>query len=279
MPTRIIYSADNSNRKFWKTWIEMFMVPVEKRDLIWQLIHQEISVRHRQSLLGYIWAVVPQLVTALIFSFLSMHRVFSMGQPPMPYLFYALWNLSVWQLFAGCLLNSTGSLVRAGTLVTKNNFPKETLILSSVGQPLFDFAIRLVPCIIAAAILGFQPGLSAMFIPLLLVFVMLMALGFGFILSIANLVMRDISNALSVVLMFGVFMAPILYAPPVREPYYLVNIINPFSPLLIGTQNLLTGNGLEYPLLVVAISAGSIVIFLLGWYLFRITLNIVVEKA
>ena len=279
MTTRIIYPPDNSNRKFFSVWFAMLTELMARRDLIWQLIYRDISVRYRQSVLGYIWAVVPQLVTVLIFSFLAKNRVFAMGQPPMPYILYALWNISIWQLFAACLLNSTESLVKAGTLVTKNNFPKETLILSAIGQPVVDFIIRLVPCAVVVLIMGFKISYGIVFVPIILLMMIFLALGIGFVLSIANLVIRDISNALSVLLMFGVFLAPILYPPPVREPYYLVNILNPFSPLLIATQDLIVSGVVSNLPLVLLYSAGSFFVFLSGWYVFHISLKRVIEKA
>jgi lipopolysaccharide transport system permease protein len=279
MAGKVIYTPDAVARRGFSLWADMFREIIGARDLLWGLIRRNISVQYRQSLFGYIWAVIPQIATALIFVFLAKNRVFAMGQPPIPYIIFVLWNISAWQLFSGCLLNSTTSLVKAGTLVTKNNFPKETLILASVGQPLFDFTIRLVPCIIS--IIWFHHALhwEIIFIPVILVAMMLVALGAGFILSIANLVVRDISNALSVVLMFGIFLAPILYPPPVRMPYSLINVLNPFSPLIIATQDLLTTGQVSNPGMTLGYCLGSVVLFLLGWLFFHLSLKKVIEKA
>lgn len=257
------------------TWRELWTA----RELVFRLVYRDISVRYRQSILGYVWAVFPQIATVSIFAFLASRRVFPMGETPIPYVAFALWNLSVWQLFSGCLIGSTNSLARAGSLVTKINFPKQTLVISSIGQALFDFAIRLIPVSAVFAWYGIVPPSQALAIPLILIPMMLMALGLGLMFSIANLIIRDIANALSMALTFGMFLAPILYPPPVQEPFVLVNTINPFSPLLIATQNLLsTGQIVNIqPLLVT--TGFALGIFFLGSYVFHVTLPRIAERA
>ena len=68
---------------------------------------------------------------------------------------------------------------------------------------------------------------------------MLLALGFGFILAIANLVLRDTGNALGMALTVGMFLTPVLYPAPVRWPFFLVNVLNPLSPFVTATQDLI----------------------------------------
>lgn len=273
-----IYTARQNGRKT-RIWQEMFNDLIASRELIWRLIIRDYSVRYRQSMLGYVWAVLPQIVTVAIFTFLSRHRVFDMGPTDMPYVIHALWSLSVWQLFAGCLVGCTNSLVNAGSLVTKINFPKEALVFSAIGQASLDFMIRLIPVTAVFIWYGFIPSWHSLFIPLILVAVLLMALGIGFVMAIINLVLRDMGNMISMVLTFGMFLAPILYPPPVREPFTLVNVANPFSPLLIATQNLLSGQPLMQPEWLATMVALSIGLFLLGWRTFHITMPRIAERA
>ena len=273
-----IYEPRQKGRKQ-RVWQEMFRELSASRELIWRLIVRDFSVRYRQSILGYVWAVLPQIVTVAIFAFLSSHRVFDMGQTAMPYVIHALWSVSVWQLFSSCLIGCTNSLVNAGSLVTKINFPKEALVFSAIGQAAIDFMIRLIPVFIVFAWYGFIPSWQSVFIPLVLIAVLLMALGVGFIMAIINLVLRDMGNIMSMMLTFGMFLAPILYPPPVREPFDIVNVANPFSPLLIATQNLLSGQALTQPNMLIFMTVLSITVFLLGWRMFHITMPWIAERA
>lgn len=271
-----IYTSRAINNQ---AWFAMFNELWQSRELIWRLMIRDFSVRYRQSIFGYLWAVLPQIVTVAIFTFLSRHRVFDMGVTALPYVIHALWSISVWQLFSSCLVGCTNSLVNAGSLVTKINFPKEALVIAAVGQGVVDFLIRLLPVAIVFIWFGFTPSWHAMAIPLVLLAVILMAVGVGFFMAIINLVLRDAGNAISMLLTFGMFLAPILYPPPVREPFDVVNYLNPFSPLLITTQNLLAGQGVMFSTPLMVTLALSVTLFFLGWRVFHITMPRVAERA
>lgn len=281
MDDKLIRTYSPERSAFLKSlaWRAMFARLWHSRELLLRLAYRDFSVRYRQSILGYFWAIVPQVVTVGIFAFLTRYRVFDMAQPVLPYVIHALWSISVWQLFAVSLVNCTESLVSAGSLVTKVSFPKEVLVIASVGTACVDFLIRLVPVSVAMVWVGFVPAETALLIFPILLLVLCYAIGIGFILSVINLVVRDMSKMVSMVMTFGMFLAPILYPPPVREPFSLVNVLNPFSPLLIASQELLAGTPLSYPVAGAVSAVLAIVVFFVGWRVFSIVMPRVAERA
>lgn len=266
------YSPVGVSRNGVSGWKLMAKELADNRRLIWLLIRRDISVRYRQSILGYVWAVIPQLATVAVFAFLHASRVMPIGGTRIPYVLYALWGVSVWQLFAGCLSSCTNSLVSAGSLVTKVNFPKEILVIAALGQPSFDFAVRLVPVVAIFIWYGVAPTWGIIFLPLVLLPVVLLALGLGFVLAIANLVIRDTGNALGTVLALGMFITPVLYPAPVRWPYHLVNVLNPLSPLLTASQDLIATGFLTRPDLFSIAWVIALVLAFGGWLIFHITI-------
>lgn len=268
----VLYMPQGVRRGGVDGWQIMFQELAESRRLIWLLILRDISVRYRQSILGYVWALVPQIATVTVFAFLHSSRVLPIGGTKIPYIAYSLWGISVWQLFAGCLTNCANSLTASGSLVTKINFPREALVIAALGQPAFDFVVRLIPVITVFIWCGVLPSWESVFIPLLLVPVLLLALGLGFVLSIANLVIRDTANALGTALTIGMFLTPVLYPPPVRWPFYLINFCNPLSPLLAASQDLIAEGFLTKPEMLTAACIFSTALFLAGWRAFRITI-------
>jgi lipopolysaccharide transport system permease protein len=268
----IIYTPNGARRNGLSGWRIMFAELVENRRLIWLLILRDISVRYRQSILGYVWAVVPQIATAGVFAFLNASRVLPIGGTRIAYAAYALWGISVWQLFAGCLSSCTTSLVSAGSLVTKVNFAREVLVIAALGQPVFDFLVRLVPVVAVFIWYGVTPSWGVIFVPIMLMPVILFALGLGFVLSIANLVIRDTGNALGTFLTIGMFLTPVLYPPPVRWPFYLVNLLNPLSPLLTASQDLITEGYMTRPEMFAGACLLSLVLVFVGWRAFRVTI-------
>jgi lipopolysaccharide transport system permease protein len=100
----------------------------------------------------------------------------------------------------------------------------------------------------------------------------LLALGVGFVLSIANLAIKDVGNALGSTLTILMFLTPVLYPPPVRWPFALINITNPFSPLLAATQDLIAVGALTRPASVAMASMLAFVVLLGGWRIFHVTI-------
>lgn len=252
---------------------------VQRRSLIATLVHSDIKGKYRQSVLGYVWVLVPPLVTMMVFSVLVNHRVLPFGETPVPYPVFALWNLSVWYLFSGILLACTNSLVAAGPLVTKLNFAKGALVIAAMGQPLFEFLVRLVPIIGLFIWYGVWPGPAVLLVPLVLLLVVMMALGLGLVLSVLNLFMRDFGSLLAILLTVGVFFAPILYPPAESGLLSLVNYVNPFSPLLIASQVAVFGGLAFSPLAFFVAAAIAFVGLLFGWMFFNVVLPRAVEQA
>jgi lipopolysaccharide transport system permease protein len=271
-PEEIEYSPAGVKRNGANGWILMAKEIADNRRLIWLLVRRDISVRYRQSILGYVWAVLPPLLTVATFAFLNASQVIPIGNTRIPYVAFALWGLSVWQLFAGCLSACTASLVASGALVTKVNFPRETLVIAALGQPVFDFCVRFVPVIAVFVWYGTMPHWGVVFVPLLLLIVTLLALGFGFVLSIANLVFRDTSNALGMVLTVGMFLTPVLYPAPVRWPFFLVNALNPLSPFVTATQDLIAIGYISRPEMLAAACLFSFTLAFGGWRAFHVTI-------
>jgi lipopolysaccharide transport system permease protein len=260
-------------------WRRILHNLMESRDIILLLMWRDISLRSRQSFLGTVWVVVMPLSAVVLLTFLVSRRVLPVGDTGLPYVLFALINISIWQAVSAVLIGATNSLLLAGPLVTRINFAKEALVFAALGQPLMDFAIRLVLITGAFIWYGINPGWTSLPALILVIPLMLLALGAGFFLAVLNLVIRDTSNALGVIMSFGLFLAPILYPPPSQWPFVLVNFLNPISPLLIGIQSLLVHGSLQNPGMVVGTILFSVLVFFMGWRFFVLILPRIAERA
>jgi lipopolysaccharide transport system permease protein len=157
-------------------------------------------------------------------------------------------------------------------LVTKINFPRECLVIAAVGQPVFDFLVRLVPVVAVFAWHGFTPPLGAALLPFVLCPIALLAVGLGFILSIANLAIKDVANALGTGLTIGMLLTPVLYPSPVRWPFTLINVLNPLSPLLSATQDLIAFGSVTRPMSLAMAFLAAAIVFVIGWRVFRLAI-------
>ena len=268
----VMYTPDSIRRRGWHVWRTIINEFLNSRELIWRLILRDIAARYRQSMFGYLWAVLPSIVTVIVFAALTQSQTIPVAETALPYVAYALWSISVWQLFAGCLSVCTNSLVSAGSLVSKVNFPKEALVIAAIGHPLLDFMIRLVLVAFVFIWYGVPFKAQMIFVPFILLPAILLAIGLSFVLSIINLVLRDIGSILGVTLTFGMFLTPVLYPPPTTWPSSLINILNPLSPVLIASQDVIAYGSLLQPQAFLFSSLFSILVFLVGWRLFRLTI-------
>jgi lipopolysaccharide transport system permease protein len=277
--TETVYTPDNRSSSLARNPLDVFRQIILHRELIWQLVYRDFSARHRQSIFGYLWAVVLPLIAVAIFAFLAKYRVLPMGQTNMPYVVFGLWSFSVWHLFSGCLTACTTSLTSGGALVTKINFPKYTLVIASIGRPMTDFLIRAVFLAAVFIYFDFVPAIQSLYISVLMLILILQAVGIGLLLSVLNLVIRDVANFVGMFAIFGMFLAPVLYPPPTHWPFLLVNILNPVSPILIATQDLLSIGHLTRPFLLLGSSLFSLAVFIIGWRLFNLLLPRIIERA
>jgi len=274
-----VYTSSSLRQPPWQLWSVMLSELWQSRELIWRLMYRDFAARYRQSVLGYLWAVIPPVVMVIVFTYLTTKRVLPIGQVPVPYPVFALWSISIWHLFANSLLACTNSLVSAGPLVTKINFQKSSLVVAAPGQAMFEFLIRLIP--IAAVMIWYEvlPSWQMIFVPAILAILILMAIGLGFFLSILNLAIRDIGSVVGMFLTFGMFAAPVFYPPPVTFPFSLVNVLNPVSPFLIASQDLLAYGEVRHWDLLGGGIAFAVMLFLVGWWVFRLTMPRVAERA
>ena len=257
----------------------MIKTILANRELITIFASKEFILRYKNSVLGYLWAVLPQLATVLLFSLLVSRRVFNMGYTDLPYVLHALWSLSLWQFFSATLLGCQQSLSSSGTLLTKVKFESSTLVVASLFSPFVDYCIRLI--IISIFCLWYELGFSItmLLIPIPIALIALMAFGIGLYLSCLNLLFKDLANVVSMILTFGIFLSPIFYPPPTEGWFVLVNLVNPFSPLLIATQELLAGE-LPSHWLSLSYSLGFCMFFVLtGWRFYQRVLPKVIEYS
>jgi lipopolysaccharide transport system permease protein len=193
---------------------EIFSEILRNRWLTLQLFKRDLFALYKQSFIGVFWALIIPLVSVGTFIILNRSGIFSIGKINTPYAIYAILGMAFWQLFSTGLIASSNSLVKAGSMIIKINFSKKSLVLASLGQSLVSCLIQLVLLCILFLYYGYSPTWYICLLPVLVLPIMFLTAGLGFIFSILNGIMRDIGNAVSILLTFLLFLTPVLYAKP-----------------------------------------------------------------
>jgi len=188
-----------------------------------------------------------------------------------PFALFMFCGILPWAWFSSSLLEATNVLVAGGNLIRKVLFPAEILPIVTVLAGLVHFCIGLP--ILAAFLLYYGVPVVASdlaWFPVIVMVQLVLTLGLALLLSVLNVHFRDMRDLLSNLLTLWFFATPIIYAlkqaPPQVQP--LLNV-NPFTHLAVSYQEVLFTNGpfTGWPRLL-AVGAGSIAVFLAGYFVF-----------
>jgi lipopolysaccharide transport system permease protein len=273
------YEPDNSLRKGYRSIFGEISNELKKnRWLIFQLFKRDFFTIYKQSFIGVLWAVIIPIVSVGTFIVLNQSGVFAIGDIDVPYPIYAVLGMAFWQLFSTGLIASSNSLVAAGSMITKINFSKKSLVIASTGQAIVSFLIQLFLIVILFVYYGFKPNIAILLIPITMIPMMLLTLGLGFILSILNGIMRDIGKIIAVLMTFLMFLTPVLYKKPTTGILATVTKYNPLYYLVsIPRELVLKGTIAEWKGFLIA-SIASFIIFIICLIVFHLTETRVAER-
>jgi len=270
-PDTTVYEPNHILKAGIRIWPEMVRELILARELIWRLIIRDLTAKYKQSVFGILWSFITPLAMMFVFIMVKRGNILPIRKTAMPYPAFLFLGQMVWLLFQQGVTTTTSSLVEAGSLITKINFPRETLVISKLGQTIFEFLIRIPLLIIIFIWVGFVPKLPILLVPFVLIPLLLLVTGLGFFLSLLNGVIRDIGSAIGILLSIGMFATPVIYPPPVRWPMsFLINYVNPVSAFVNAARDLATTGYITNPESYMTSSIISLLVFLIGWRAFHL---------
>ncbi len=210
-------------------------------ELLVQFVRRDISVRYRQAIMGFGWAVLLPLLTmgaSLVLRAVAFHG--SSDAPPIAGLAVKAW---AWGFVAGGLTFGSQSLLSNIQLVTKIYFPREVLPMAAILTQCFDGMIGFAVVLLALPFLHARVGPTVFWFPLLMLLLVALVLGLAFLLAAANVFYRDVKYIVQVFLTFGIFFTPVVYDPAsFHGTTRALLMLNPFSGILVGFDLVLTRN-------------------------------------
>ena len=176
------------------------------RELLRNLTRRELKVRHKNSVIGVFWNLLNPLLQLVVYSFVFT-VVLSNSTPRFPLKLLA--GMVIFQLFAQGVTGATESVVSSAALVKKIWFPREILPMSAVASNFVTFLSRLLILVIGLAVFRQEPEWSMLWLlPIAVLIVMILATGLGMLLAAINVLFRDVSHFLELIML-----APLLGNP------------------------------------------------------------------
>ena len=248
------------------------------RELSWRLFVRDLSAQYRQSLFGVLWAFVPPLVTGLIFIVLKSRSVVNFGETDIPYPVFVLVGVLLWQLFAESLNAPLKSVTAAKPLLVKIHFPREALIVSAFYLTLFNLLIKSTIIVAVLLIFGVPFNWGFLFAPFAILMLILLGISAGLLVTPLGMLYTDVATSLPVIIQLFFFATPVVYPPPQSFPFSLLAILNPVSPLLIASRDLLTKGTVSNPVPFAVLCGVTVLCLFAAWVIYRVALPIIIER-
>ena len=273
-----VYTPESQMRSPLKLVKAMVRDLKDSRELAWRLFVRDFSARYRQSALGIFWAFLPALLSGLVFIILQAKNVVNFGKTDIPYPVFVIIGTTLWQIFSESVNAPLKAVHGCRAMLAKINFPREALIVAGLYEILFSVAIKSV--VVVAVLLFFRMPLGfglLLSIPALLSLV-LFGLALGLFLTPIGMLYSDIGSGLGVLIQFWFFVTPVVYPAPSSFPYSLIATLNPVSPLLVGTRDLMTKGYLADVAPFLIISGCSLVGLFVAWVIYRVAMPVIIER-
>jgi len=189
----------------------------QHRELLWQFTLRNVELRHKGSHLGLIWSFLsPLLMLALYVLVFGYIFGGSFGILPhetrVDYGLGIFFGLTLFHFVAEVLGLSPGIIVGNPNFVKKVVFPLEILPAANVLGAVFHMFISMGLLLIGVVALG--PGLTvtAFWLPVILLPVILLLLGVSWFFSALGVFFRDISQVIQFITMALMFASAVFYS-------------------------------------------------------------------
>lgn len=247
--------------------------------LLRELVITDFKLRYQGSALGYLWALLrPLFLFAILYIFFV--EILKIGGEIKHWGIALLLGIVLWNFFSEVVNQGLKSIVNAGGIIRKINFPKYIIVISTSLSAFINLAINLVVVIMFAAINHVELSWGILLIPLYIIELYVFALGLAFLLSTINVRFRDVGYIWEVVsqaLFYGsAIMFPLNRVLHMGHEVALILMMNPLAQSIQDaryfgiTQGVDTIHTLTSNIFIIAIPfVISILTFIIGALYFR----------
>ena len=248
-----------------------------KRNLWWQFTVRAVEMRHRGSTLGFIWAVLNPLLMALLYITvfgLVFRQHFNVlpDETGVDFALGVFLGLVLFHLVAETFGAAPTFIVGQPNLVKKVVFPLELLPLAQLSALWFHAMISLALALLASLTVGRGLGPGLLWLPVILLPLLLLTLGLGWLLAALGVFFRDITQIVPLVAQILLWTSAVFFAPQALPPALWA--VLKWNPLLqtidLARRAVLWHQPVSLPHLAYTWLAG-LAVFFTGIWFFRAT--------
>jgi len=237
-------------------------------NLMLSLVQRDIQARYRRTFLGPLWAIIPAVMTMVIFSLLR--GVVDIDSEGVPYVVFAFSTIVPWTYFQRAVTNIPNGVISNGGLLRKMAVPRVIFPFIGMLTALFDFAMSFL-VLLAILLLNGVPITGAwIWLPLLLFLLSLLAWIVGIGISAISVYRRDILRGLTYLLQLWFFATPVVYSfNAVEGNQRMLYSLNPTVGIIDGFRQVIVfGKAPNTDLLIIGVAV-MLLIFLITYPMYR----------
>ena len=273
-----IYTPDSLLSNPLRMAREMLRDLAASRELAWRLAVRDLSAQYRQTILGFLWAIILPLANTLIWIFLSRSGVVNVSDTALPYPVYVFTGTMLWAILMDAMNAPLQIATASKSMLAKINFPREALLVSGIYQTLVNALIKVALLILALLAMGVYPDWNVLLFPMGLLSLILVGTVIGLALTPIGLLYTDVGKAIPLLMQFMMFLTPVVFAMPKSGISATLFQLNPLTPLILTARDWLTGFTPEYLGYFVVVNGAAIALLLVFWVVFRLAMPILIER-
>lgn len=257
--------------------ITMVINLYRNRSLIKQFAWRDFVSRYKGSFLGVFWSFITPLMMLAVYAF-----VFSVifkskwnvktDQSQIDFALTLFCGLTVFNIFAEAVTRAPALILGYPSYVKKVVFPLEILPVAALGTSLLNAGVSLAILLPANLIFNWTISKTIILFPLVLIPLCALILGCTWFLSSLGVFVRDIGQAVGVLVTILLFVSGVFF-PPTAIPKDFAFLMKP-NPLINiledSRRTLMWGSFPDWEWLFIAI-IGSIIVMMLGYAWFMRT--------
>jgi ABC-type polysaccharide/polyol phosphate export permease len=194
------------------------------RHLAWQLVHRDLTIRYKRSVLGFLWTMLHPLLMMLIF-LIVFSNVFRFQTPH--YETYFLSEYIAWIFFAQTVTQVMTSVAWNGPLMKRVRVPPSVFTLAATISGLINLALSVVMLLVIMIISGAPLRPTLLFLPVSLLILALFTFGVSLALSAVSVFFADVREMVQAALPALMYLTPIIYPitiiPDGWRPWFALN--------------------------------------------------------
>ena len=185
------------------------------RDLFSMFVKRDIITQYKQTILGPAWFFIQPALTTIMYM-VVFGGIAGISTDSLPQPMFYLAGIVVWQYFSDCLNKTSTTFTTNQNIFGKVYFPRIIVPLATVASNLVRMGIQFL-LFVAVYIYYLTTGVPVMpnvyilLLPLLIIMLAGLSLGFGIIISSMTTKYRDLTILFTFIVQLWMYATPVIY--------------------------------------------------------------------